>query len=556
LKLAAKLTVPLIYLVIVLISLLLEFLIKRLIRNRVERTVADVVLLTFFSLLLFSLGWRLSGFIPEWDYRELFRNSVILISAVYILRAIHVISDRKFLKYLSYFCFLLAYLLSVVFIFFPNLNAFYLTAVLILKKVFISIGALVVFWELCSALKSERTQKALKAAGLITLTLIFITWILGYLNFNFRTLFGVAIALIITALLSVAYSRLVPYLRDFFRDKISDRDLESIEFNIKVLIFLIYAVFILKLISQFSNLGIFLRKLYEIYIINTDLVKISIGNIVNVSVLGVFLFSVLNLIKKLVKLTFPKERREVEGGSAEALIFNLGVLFNSIVLLSALGITWKVLLPIAGTLGVGIGFGLQTIMNNYISGFILLFSKKLKVGDIIELSSLSVSALGKELPSVFGKIESIGILSTIVRTNDGIEISIPNSSFINSPIVNFSYKDPYVRLKIPVGVSYSSDPKKVREVLLSVVDEIPHAVKFLPKDVRFEELGDSSIVFTVIFWINVRKNMLVKRIISEFYYRAWYRLKENGIEIPFPQMDVWFRTPLEVKLDNQKKEES
>jgi len=303
-------------------------------------------------------------------------------------------------------------------------------------------------------------------------------------------------------------------------------------------------------------LGIFLRKLYEIYIINTDLVKISIGNIVNVSVLGLFLFSVLNLIKKLVKLTFPKERREVEGGSAEALIFNLGVLFNSIVLLSALGITWKVLLPIAGTLGVGIGFGLQTIMNNYISGFILLFSKKLKVGDIIELSSLSVSALGKELPSVFGKIESIGILSTIVRTNDGIEISIPNSSFINSPIVNFSYKDPYVRLKIPVGVSYSSDPKKVREVLLSVVDEIPYAVKFLPKDVRFEELGDSSIVFTVIFWINVRKNILVKRIISEFYYRAWYRLKENGIEIPFPQMDVWFRTPLEVKLDNQRKEES
>jgi len=191
-------------------------------------------------------------------------------------------------------------------------------------------------------------------------------------------------------------------------------------------------------------------------------------------------------------------------------------------------------------------------MNNYVSGFILLFSKKLKVGDIVELPSISVSTLGSPQPSVFGKVEDIGILSTIVRTNDGVEISIPNSNFISSPIVNFSLKDPFVRLKIPVGVSYSSDPLTVRKILEEVIEELPYTVKHLPKAVRFEELGDSALIFKAIFWIDIRKDLWVRNVVSDFYYKAWYRLKEAGIEIPFPQQDVWFRNKLKVEIENFK----
>jgi small-conductance mechanosensitive channel len=139
-----------------------------------------------------------------------------------------------------------------------------------------------------------------------------------------------------------------------------------------------------------------------------------------------------------------------------------------------------------------------------------------------------------------------------------VEISIPNSSFISSPIVNFSLKDPYVRLKIPVGVAYSSDPKEVKRLLEEVIEELPYTVRFLPKMVRFEELGDSALIFRAIFWIDVRKDMWVRNIISDFYFRAWYKLKEAGVEIPFPQNDVWFRNSLKVEIErpNLPKEES
>jgi len=557
LKLEANLYLPLLlYIGALFISVISEVLIRKFISNKFERTVADVTLLVLFSLSLFFLGWKLSENLTNWNYRELFRNTVVLISSLYMVRAVHILSQRKIIKYIPYLTFLTAYVLSLIYVFFPNLSDLYLTLVLKLRKLFVSLGIVVIFLEFCSIIKSEKNRKILKISGLFTLTVIFAMWIFNYLTFNSQTLVGLAIILILTTLLILIYSKLIPRFSEFLKNRLSDRDAEVVESNLKLLSSVIYIVLFIKSLSNFSNLYNIINKFYSIYIIKTELIKISLGNILNALLLGLILFSLLNVGKKFIKLTFPKERREVEGGSAEALIFNLGVLFNLIVLLSALGITWKVLLPIAGTLGVGIGFGLQTIMNNYISGFILLFSKKLKVGDIIELPSISISTLGREIPSVFGKVSDIGILSTIVRTNDGVEISIPNSSFINSPIVNFSFRDPYVRIKIPVGVSYSSDPLKVKEILSSVIDEIPNVVKFLPKSVRFEELGDSAILFTAIFWIDVRKHIRVRDVVSEFYYKAWYKLKENGIEIPFPQRDVWFRNSLKVEVENLRKEEN
>ncbi len=531
------------------VAFVAEFFLRKTLRKKVEETIADAIFLIVSSMLLFAVGWFLSGQLPYWNYRELLRNLSILISAVYITRAAHLLTNRKELRFIPYICFTLAFITSVLFLFLPSENSKVLKALIVLKKFFIFSGSLLVVWELSSAVSREIIAKTVKVTGIILLTVLFLLWELDYLTFDFKTLLGIAIIVFLTALLTVTNSKLIPFLREKLQNELTLKDLDSLEQNLKVLISTIYTILLIATLKGFSNFGILIDKLYSLYIINTDLIKISVGNLINSVFWGIILFSLLNVGKKLVKLSFPKERREVEGGSAEALIFNIGVLFNLIVLLSSLGITWKVLLPVAGTLGVGIGFGLQTIMNNYVSGFILLFSKKLKVGDILELPSISVTTLGTTSPSVFGKVEDIGILSTIIKTNDGVEISIPNSSFINSPIVNFSYKDPYVRLKIPVGVAYSSDPLKVKEILLSVIEELPYTVKFLPKAVRFEELGDSALVFKAIFWIDVRKNLWVRNIVSDFYYKAWYKLKEAGIEIPFPQNDIWFRNSLKVEIE-------
>ncbi len=550
LKLEPNTQIPFaLFLAAVVLTLLAELTLRKLIKQKIEEIIADVVFLIVSSLFLFSVGWFLSEQLPYWDYRELLRNLSILTSAIYITRAAHILTNRKELRFIPYICFTLAFLSSVLFLFLPFESPELLKGLIVAKKFFIFVGSLLVIWELSSAISREIIARTVKVTGTILLSVLFVLWELDYLKLDFKTLFGIALIVFLTALLTVMNSKFLPLLKEKLKGELPQKDLDSLEQNLKVLMSTLYLLLLIEILKELSNLDNLIGKLYSLYIINTDLIKISVGTLINSSFLGIVLFSLLNVGKKLVKLSFPKERREVEGGSAEALIFNLGVLFNVIIILSSLGITWKVLLPIAGTLGVGIGFGLQAIMNNYVSGFILLFSKKLKVGDILELPSISVTTLGTTSPSVFGKVEDIGILSTIIRTNDGVEISIPNSSFINSPIVNFSYKDPYVRLKIPVGVAYSSDPLKVKEILLSVIEELPYTVKFLPKAVRFEELGDSALIFKAIFWIDVRKNLWVRNIVSDFYYKAWYKLKEAGIEIPFPQNDIWFRNSLKVEIE-------
>ncbi len=535
----------------VILSLLIENLLRKFAFRKIrEKLLADAVVFVLFSLILFWIGWELSNLYKEWNLKETLRNLTLFVSAVYLTRAANLITQQgKIGKILAYLSFTSALILSLLFIYLPVQNEKVLKLLIYGKKFLIYLGILSVTWQLSYSFKNETISRVFRYTSFSILTAIFFLWLFEYLKFNFHSLIGIALIILLTAVYTITYSKLIPKTAEKLLKELTDKDIEVVTANSKRLVTVIYAILAIKILELSSNFSDFLSKIYGVYLIKTDLVKISIGNIVNFTVTALILFSLLGIGKKLVKLFFPKERREVEGGSAEALIFNLGVLFNSIILLSTLGITWKVILPIAGTLGVGLGFGLQTIMNNYVSGFILLFSKKLKVGDIVELPSISISTLGEVQTSVFGKVEDIGILSTIVRTNDGVEISIPNSNFINSPIVNFSLKDPFVRLKVPIGVAYSSDPLKVKEILERVIDELPYVVRFLPKNVQFEELGDSALIFKAMFWIDVRKNVWVKRVISDFYYKAWYKLKEEGIEIPFPQNDIWFRNKLKLEIE-------
>ncbi|WP_457680484.1 mechanosensitive ion channel family protein [Thermovibrio sp.] len=539
------------YLLTIILTLLAEKLTEKLILKKFkEKLLIDAAVIVLFSLILFGIGWELSFLYEKWNLRETLRNLTIFITAIYLTRATYTISQKKGkVKLIAITFFTFAFLASILFIFYPFKNEKLLEWLIYLKKFFIYLGSMAVFWELSYAFKSTTLSKGFRITSFLVITTLFSLWELNYLNFNFKTLIGIAILVGITSLYSLSYTKFFPQFVRKALKELPEKDLKIVEKNGKVLLSVLYLILVIKILEVFSNLSKIVELIDNFYLIKTDLVKISVGNIVDFILTAVILFSLLNIGKKLVKLTFPIERREVEGGSAEALIFNLGVLFNSIILLSTLGITWKVILPIAGTLGVGLGFGLQTIMNNYVSGFILLFSKKLKVGDIVELPSISVSTLGSTQPSVFGKVEDIGILSTIVKTNDGVEISIPNSNFISSPIVNFSLKDPFVRLKIPIGVAYSSDPLEVKRILEEVIKELPYTVRFLPTNVRFEELGDSALIFKAIFWIDIRKDLWVRNVVSDFYYKAWYKLKEAGIEIPFPQNDIWFRNSLKVEIE-------
>ena len=184
---------------------------------------------------------------------------------------------------------------------------------------------------------------------------------------------------------------------------------------------------------------------------------------------------------------------------------------------------------VAGGLGVGIGFGLQNIVSNFISGLIILAERSIAIGHRIEVGGVA------------GQVQKINLRSTIVVTNDNITIIVPNSNLIANPVTNWSYGDPKVRLRLPLGVAYGSDVEKLRRVLLEVAAANPAVLKTPPPSVRFLAFGDSSLNFELAVW-TVDMARSPTRFRSELYFAIERTLRENNIEVPFPQRDLRLRS--------------
>ena len=198
---------------------------------------------------------------------------------------------------------------------------------------------------------------------------------------------------------------------------------------------------------------------------------------------------------------------------------------GTVIIIQSAGIDLSALSLIAGALGVGIGFGLQNITDNFISGIIILFEKPIKVGDRIEVGNVQ------------GDVINISFRATEVKTNDNIMIIVPNSEFISSKVINWSHNDRNIRFRFPVGVSYKEDPQKVKKILLEVAKANPHVLDTPNTSVFFVEYGDSSLNFELGVWTatHTDKPQVLK---SELYYEIFRRFKEENVEIPFPQRDI------------------
>nr|WKN36582.1 mechanosensitive ion channel [Tunicatimonas sp. TK19036] len=209
------------------------------------------------------------------------------------------------------------------------------------------------------------------------------------------------------------------------------------------------------------------------------------------------------------------------------------------IIIQSAGIDLSSLTVLAGALGVGLGFGLQNIANNFISGLIILFERPIKVGDRIEVGDVT------------GDVVNISARATTIITNDNISIIVPNSEFISSRVTNWSHHDRLVRFRFPVGVSYMEDPEEVKKLLMEVMGEHPGILKNPAPDVWFDEFGDSSLNFNLMVWTSqyVQRPRALK---SQLYYSVFKKFKEHGIEIPFPQRDLHIRSgELPVELKNQ-----
>lgn len=194
------------------------------------------------------------------------------------------------------------------------------------------------------------------------------------------------------------------------------------------------------------------------------------------------------------------------------------------------GIDLSGLAVIAGLLSVGIGFGLQNVTSNFISGVILLFERPIRVGDRVTVGDTE------------GDVTAINMRATTVRTLRNITIIVPNQEFISSNVTNWSHGDPKIRLDLPVGVSYGSDLDAVYKALQEVADE-HHAVLDRPKaDILLDEFGDSSWNMLLRVWLAGPENLYGTR--SQLNCSIVRKFRKYGVEIPFPQRDLHIRSPL------------
>ena len=207
------------------------------------------------------------------------------------------------------------------------------------------------------------------------------------------------------------------------------------------------------------------------------------------------------------------------------------LIFTGVILvtMSSLGIDLTALAVVGGAVGVGVGFGLQKVVSNFISGIIILLDKSVKPGDIIEIED------------VYGEIKSIGLRYISVLTLDGKEYIIPNEDLITKKVINWSYSNNLVRTKVSVGVSYNSDVDKALDLMEKSIKGIDRILENPAPKIFLKEFGDSSVNLEIKFWIKDPENGIMN-IKSEVNRNIWRLFKENGIEIPFPQQDIHFKS--------------
>lgn len=270
-----------------------------------------------------------------------------------------------------------------------------------------------------------------------------------------------------------------------------------------------------------------IREFLEVPILKLGGAPVTLWAIIQLVVLVAVLFYLSGKLRTwIVEQFLTRTKMELGARQATGSIIRYTIIaFGFIIILQTAGIDLTALNVLAGAVGIGVGFGLQNIVNNFVSGIIILFERPIKVGDRIVVGNVE------------GDVVHIGGRSTTVVTNDNITIIVPNSKFITEDVVNWSHNDRKVRFKIPVSVAYGSDVQVVERLLMAAAAENPDVLETPAPGVRFMEFGDNGLNFELRVWSTTlihRRGLLT----STLNYAIYKTFTENGVEIPFPQRDV------------------
>ncbi|MGC6433501.1 MAG: mechanosensitive ion channel family protein [Crocinitomicaceae bacterium] len=265
-----------------------------------------------------------------------------------------------------------------------------------------------------------------------------------------------------------------------------------------------------------------INEILNFSLIEVDKYQLKISTVIVLSVFILFIIVFLKFLKKLINRSTKFDQGKKYS------IFNLfkyfTLVFTIVFSLQIIGLDVSVLLAGSAALLVGIGFGLQNVFSDFISGIIILVDASVKVNDVIELNGL------------IGSVTEINFRTTTVMTRDEKYIIIPNSQLTSSQLINWSHSKITSRFEVSVGVDYSSDVEKVIQLLEEAVKLHPKVLRTPKPFVRFTEFADSSLNFTILFWSN--DLFRIENVKSEIRIEIFKLFKKNGIQIPFPQRVV------------------
>jgi potassium efflux system protein len=288
------------------------------------------------------------------------------------------------------------------------------------------------------------------------------------------------------------------------------------------------------------------RSLKTAYIRTSDLTDLTLFSIGETPVTGGDILRILVILAVALLLSRGVQHairrvRATESSGTQASLYTVGrlthyaiIILAVVIALSSVGLDFGNLALVAGALSVGIGFGLQSIVNNFVSGLIILFEHSLRVGDYIELDT-----------GLTGTVKAINVRSTLINTNDNIDIVVPNSEFVTARLTNWTLGERTLRVRIPFGVAYGSDKELVKKAALEAVTDVPYTLtnmKGREPDVWLVEFGDNSLNFLLLVWVNRQGARRPTRTRAAYLWALEDKLSEYGIEIPFPQRDLHLRS--------------
>ena len=381
----------------------------------------------------------------------------------------------------------------------------------------------------------------------VLVAITYVSNIFGYTNFTDFIIKlcvqGGDLTLIFYAIILVLNGLILGFIHYHFNIRLSEfipekkRAVEAkLNRLIRVFAFLLWLFYFLTLLDLYSPLSEVILDIFsEPYKVGT--ITFSLGTIF----MFVAILSGSYIITRMI--SFLLDGNEIKLFSfqlpkgipaAISLVIRYFILaFGVLLALSYVGINLSEFNLLAGALGLGIGFGLQTIVSNFISGIILIFERPILPGDVVEVNNL------------LGTVSKIGVRASRINTYEGAEVVVPNNNLISKDLINWTLSDNIKRVEILIGTAYGTNPNEVLKILKQVANENQKVLKNTPPVALFDTFGESSLNFRLLFWVHFQNGLQAKSDVSIAVYN---RFEELGIKIPFPQHEVYLSQKDNSKL--------